>query len=110
VGAAGDEQERIARNEAAFRRVNESLEAERPPADPGRALPFVCECAKLGCTAPVELTAAEYEELRGHPRRFIVADGHVAPGEIVVARHGDHLIVEKAGEAGAIAAELDPRG
>src|SRR5947199_17611 len=51
--------ERVARNQAAFRTVNEGIAAGRE--DSGRPQPFVCECAIVGCTELIMLTADEYE-------------------------------------------------
>jgi hypothetical protein len=101
--------ERIARNEAIFRDVNEALKRGRWPGDQG-AIPFRCECARLGCSTLIDLTSSEYEHIRAHPKWFVVATGHEAPeGEAVVETHGAHLVVEKLGEAGVVAEATDPR-
>lgn len=72
---------------------------------------FVCECADIGCVERIELTLERYEAVRRDPRQFIVKPGHeLADEERVVERHDDdYLIVEKIGEAGERAADLDPR-
>jgi hypothetical protein len=99
-------EERAGFNEAAFREVNEHIEAS-PAA--GR-LTFRCECARLGCTDLLELGRAEYEAVRAHPRRFLVAVGHELPAvEEVVERHDDYLVVEKHGASGGVAERADPR-
>ena len=102
------DQVRIARNESRRRDVNEAIDAGRH----ARSGPvgFVCECGQLGCTTVVELPLTAYEAVRAHPRRFLVADGHEQPeAEVVVARHDGYLVVQKRGDAGAIAAAEDPR-
>lgn len=77
------------------------------PAEPVR---FRCECARLGCNLLIELTMAEYEEVRSHPRRFMLISGHEVPKlERVVERHAGHVRVEKLDEAGEVAEEADPR-
>src|SRR4051812_23949734 len=102
---------RLAKNEAFFRDLNESIRGavDRYGSD-GHVYEFICECSNPGCTERVSLTTHEYERVRADPTRFVIAPGHdVAAIEIVVAASGDHEIVEKAGLAGQVAAELDPR-
>jgi hypothetical protein len=102
---------RIAANESAFRDVNEAIESGRWPRESGARVPFRCECGTLGCNLMVEMTVAEYEEIRGHGRRFLVLPDHVIPeAEVVIADRGGYFVVEKRGEAGRLAEETDPRG
>lgn len=99
--------ERIAHNETVARSVNEAIEAGRVTRDgPGG---FVCECGQLGCNAVVEMTLAEYETVRAHPRRFVLVAGHESRVEAVVADRGDYALVDKQGVAGRIAEATDPR-
>ena len=46
------------------------------PGDEDTPVGFRCECARLGCNQLIELTVREYEEVRSHPRRFVVVPGH----------------------------------
>lgn len=97
-------------NEAVFREINEAIERGQWPGDVADQVSFRCECARLGCTQIIELTLAEYERVRAHPRRFVVAVGHEQLEiESVVDRLGDHLVVEKRGQAAEVAEEMDPR-
>ena len=58
----------------------------------------------------MRLTLEEYERVRAAGNRFVVAPGHIAPEiEHVVTARADHVLIEKTGEAGRVAAELDPR-
>ena len=100
--------QRVAMNEATFRRVNEGLEAGQ---DPEGMLAFFCECGRLGCNRLMELTRPEYETVRASPRRFAVLDGHELPDvEHVVARTDRYLLVEKDGDPEAdIVERTDPR-
>jgi predicted ThiF/HesA family dinucleotide-utilizing enzyme len=100
--------QRIAMNEATFRKVNEGMEAGQEPTG---LLTFVCECGRLGCNKLLQLTRAEYEAVRGNPRRFAILDGHeILEAEKVVERHDRYLVVEKAGGAEAeIVEHTDPR-
>ncbi len=104
-----DVPEQIADNEAVFRDVNEAIEAGRWPGEE-QAIAFRCECGQLGCSQLIELTAGEYERVRAHPRRFIVAPGHqMRDAEKVVEHHDHYSIVEKRAEAGRVAEDEDPR-
>ena len=101
--------ERIARNEVAYRDVNEAIRAGRA-ADASRPRAFVCECGQLGCNELVELTVAEYEAVRAEPRRFFMVDGHEIPDvESVVERHERFIVAAKDEEEASIAEETDPR-
>jgi predicted ThiF/HesA family dinucleotide-utilizing enzyme len=102
------DKQRVALNEATFRKVNEGMEVGQ---DPGGLLTFICECGRLGCNRLIELTRAEYETVRANPRRFAVLSGHeIEEVEKVVERHDRYLVVEKAGDAEAEVVEhTDPR-
>ena len=104
-------QERLARNEAFFRDVNERIsEVANALGDGQDTYEFLCECSDPTCTQRIELTRAEYEHVRAEGTRFVLAPGHAANEvELVVEREDDHIIVEKDGRAGEVATELDPR-
>jgi hypothetical protein len=106
-----ESQERLARNEAFFRQVNERINDVADGFQGEDGYDFFCECADPQCTARITLTAADYEWVRAKPTRFVLARGHTAPEiEQVVEREGDHVVVEKLGVAARIATQLDPRG
>jgi predicted ThiF/HesA family dinucleotide-utilizing enzyme len=100
--------QRVAMNEASFRKVNEGMEAGQ---DPSGLLVFVCECGRLGCNKLIQLTRAEYEGIRANPRRFAILDGHeILEAEAIVERHDRYLVVEKSGDPEAeIVEHTDPR-
>lgn len=103
--------ERLTRNEDFFRNVNERIRevAVSHGAD-DHVYEFICECSDPTCTERVELTSVEYERVRTDGRRFVIAPGHeLSRIERVVDEGGEHVVVEKVGEAGEIAEELDPR-
>ncbi|HEY3922263.1 MAG TPA: hypothetical protein VGL76_09130 [Gaiellaceae bacterium] len=103
-------QERLAKNEAFFREVNERINDVAEGMLGEQAYTFICECSDPKCTERISLTRVEYEEVRAKPARFVIARGHTAPEiEHVVEHEGDHVVVEKLGLAGRIAARLDPR-
>jgi predicted ThiF/HesA family dinucleotide-utilizing enzyme len=103
-----ESKQRVAMNEATFRKVNEGMEAGQ---DPSGLLTFVCECGRLGCNKLIQLTRAEYEGIRQNPRRFAILDGHEIPEvEAIVERHDRYVVVEKAGDPEAeIVEHTDPR-
>ncbi len=105
-----EDQRRIARNEAVFRDVNEAISSGRWPGDEDAPIAFRCECGRLGCSQMIELTAPDYERIRGNPRRFLVALEHDIPeAETVVETHARYGVVEKRDEAARVAEETDPR-
>lgn len=104
-------EERLVRNEAFFRDVNERIRgvAGRQGADE-HAYEFLCECADPACVERVTLSLREYEAVRADATRFVLAEGHDdGTIERVVASASDHVVVEKVGVAGAVAQALDPR-
>jgi hypothetical protein len=104
-------QERLARNEALFREVNERVRevAEIHGAD-DHVYEFLCECSNADCTFQVRATLAEYEAVRAHASRFLIAPSHSLPEiETVVERHDGWWVVEKHGEPAELVEDLDPR-
>ena len=93
--------ERVGRNQALFREVNERLKELNRRLE--RLEPigsFLCECGDASCSEQIELTASEYAELRDYPLRFAVAPGHVFGAyEHVVFANDRYTIVEKYGIA-----------
>ena len=102
--------ERIARNEATFRRINEDIERGRDAEDDATLIGFVCECGSADCARLIELTSAEYEAVRSDPCRFAIVHGHeITAVEAVVERHDRYAVVRKLESTGDIAKETDPR-
>jgi hypothetical protein len=106
-------QQRVAKNEALFRRVNERIEEinEALARNSDSESDFLCECGNDDCTSPVSATLSEYEEVRSNARHFLIAHGHdVIDVERVVRETDRYAVVEKfSGEARRIAVETDPR-
>ena len=100
-----------ARLRGLFRYVNEQIaELGEPFAVEGRRS-FLCECGNPECTQAIELTEAEYEDLRARGRRFAVALNHENPEvEIVLSENGRFAVTETlVGGSSRIAEETDPR-
>ena len=105
------QEERIARNEALFREVNERIAESAQRFESHRA-EFVCECADQDCTERVEATLDEYERVRADGTRFLLRPGHVDARveRVVEQRSGRFTIVEKFNTAIArMVRKLDPR-
>ena len=104
-------QQRVAKNEALFRRVNERIEEINEALAGDSESDFLCECGDDDCTSPVSLTLSEYEEVRRDPTHFLIAHGHeVVDVEKVIRETDRYAVVKKfAGEAERIAVETDPR-
>jgi len=103
--------ERIARNESAFRDLNERLEesVQRRSSKDDRG-GFVCECGDEDCEEIVRLTIAEYEEIRDDSRLFFVVPRHeMEEAEDVVRRGDGYFVVRKHVDVAAIAERADPR-
>ena len=106
-----ESQRRLGANEAALREVNEAIERGQWPGEEQARVGFRCECAQLGCNRLIEISIREYERVRRHPRRFVVASGHELPAEQTIIEPGDGwVVVEKRDQAGAVAEASDPRG
>jgi hypothetical protein len=107
------EQERLARNESLFREVNERINgiaAEFSRFAGAEEYEYVCECSDPDCVERISLTGEEYEQIRADGTRFVLAPGHVRQQiERVVQETDDHVVVEKHGVAGDVAADSDPR-
>jgi hypothetical protein len=103
--------ERIARNEALFREVNERIRDVNEHMSPAAETDFLCECGDQACTHPISLTLADYERVRSEPTHFAVKPGHVAPDvERVVVEEPGFTVVEKVDpEAASVAVREDPR-
>ena len=90
---------RVIRNETLFREVNIHIAdlngGSLSLAEDG-LLSLVCECAYTGCTEPIAVDAATFEQVRENSRRFLVAPGHEdLDVESVVERRAGYLVVEK---------------
>ena len=104
--------ERVARNDALFREANEVIRATAERSGMEGLLPALCECADPACTELIQVTPREYEAARSNPTWFINVRGHHVNAhgwERVLSENSRFALVEKLGEAGEIAAQLDPR-
>ena len=105
-------EERLARNEALFREVNERVRAiAAVHGDDDHIYEFYCECSNVDCTFQLRATLAEYESVRAEGNRFLIAPSHSLPEiEIVIEKRDAWWMVEKVGEPAQLVEDLDPRG
>jgi hypothetical protein len=105
-------EERIAKNDAIFRRANERISVAAETFGVDMPVPFVCECSAPECSEIVRLRLEDYEEIRADSRHFFHIPGHRdADGTagVVVAERDGYVMVEKTGRAAEIAEALDER-
>jgi hypothetical protein len=87
-----------------YREVNERIEGLGENFNLDGRLALLCECGNSKCVARLELSNGEYAAVRQFPTRFAVAPGHeLAEIERVVERQPGYFVVEKFGQAGALA-------
>ena len=104
--------ERVAKNDATFRRANDRIRAAAEEHDISEGIPFVCECANPECRELLRMRLDEYHEVRSDPRTFLNVPGHhvFALGHArVIAERDGYVIAEKIGIAGEIV-ESEYRG
>jgi hypothetical protein len=108
--------DRLAKNEALFRSVNERVHelSERLSLvgllDGPSMEEYLCECVDIECMERVRITTKEYERVRSDSFWFLVALGHVAPEiERVVEENERFAVVEKGPGERDIVVATDPR-
>jgi hypothetical protein len=108
----GEREERLVRNEALFRSVNETIRrtVEFTVGEPPDAFEIFCECGRGDCMQKLTVSATDYEAVRRVPTRFLIVTGHEIPEiEHVVISPGGYVIVEKSEPEAVIARGTDPR-
>lgn len=111
-----ERKDRLAKNEALFRSVNERVKviADELPLEElvgGEATEaYLCECTDPGCMESIRLTRAEYERVRQSPVTFVVRPGHGVPTvERVVDETDRYWIIEKLAHEQELVRATDPR-
>lgn len=105
-----DRRQRLAKNEALFRDVNERVEEIATEHTAPEVIEFLCECVDLECLARVELSVEAYERVRADSAQFVVTPGHELPEvEDVVDRQPGYVVVRKHPDTQAAVEERDSR-
>jgi len=105
-----ERQERIARNEATSREINENIEEGQPRSEQAY-FRIVCECGQRDCSRLIAISTPEYEAVRSEPTHFAVVKGHEEPEveSVVMEAHRFFVVRKREGVAADIAEEEDPR-
>jgi len=105
-----ERQQRLARNEAHFREVNERIESVAHQLGGSFPYEFLCECANADCTFRIRIPLAAYESIRADGKQFVVLPLHYTPEvEELVLEEEAYWVVRKTGDAGEYVEQLDPR-
>jgi hypothetical protein len=81
--------------EEVFRNANERVaETARqlrllPP------IPFLCECSDRRCFAHIQLSLAEYDEVRSHRQTYLIVPGHEVSNAFLIEQDDRFALVEK---------------
>jgi 5-bromo-4-chloroindolyl phosphate hydrolysis protein len=104
-------EERVARNEATSRQINEGLEEAHQGTPPTEYVRMVCECGRNECDRVLAITLSEYQQIRREPIRFAVARDHVASDVEEVVEETDRfaVVLKREGTPADVASETEPR-
>jgi hypothetical protein len=104
-------EERVAKNEAVAREINEKIEQAHESLSPSSFMHIVCECGYEKCDVFIAVTMDEYERVRNDPRQFCVAGKHVMEDveETVLVGERFSIVSKRAGVPAEVAIQTDPR-
>ena len=110
--ALGFRDERIAKNEAVVRQINEEIEQAREYRHHSSFTHIVCECGYDRCDEIIALTKEEYEGIRNDPRQFCVVQEHVIQDVESIVEEDDRFVIvaKREGTPAEVAIRTDPRG
>jgi hypothetical protein len=105
-------EERMALNEAASREINEEIEQAHQDDPAGRRMRIGCECALKFCDEVIEITMAEYQDVRSDPRQFAIVPEHLIGDieRIVFENDRFAVVAKREGAPADVVTETDPRG
>jgi hypothetical protein len=108
----GFREERIAKNEAVVREINELIQPAHESASRSSFMHIVCECGYEECDSVIALTGDEYERIRNDPRQFCVIEGHVIEDIEAIVEENDRfaIVAKREGTPAEVAIRTDPRG
>ena len=108
----GFREERIAKNEAVVREINEQIDQSRDSLPDSSFKHIVCECGYERCDEIIAVMKDEYERTRSDPRRFCVVQEHVIPEVEAIVEENDRfiLVAKRKGTPAEVAIRTDPRG
>lgn len=83
--------------------------AEASRARGAASVQVLCECGLPGCANKFEVDVERYDDVRRFATHFLIAAGHDADEERVVASDAAFAVVEKFGRSGLAAVRFDRR-
>ena len=104
-------EDRVARNEATSREINERIEQGHQGTAPADHVRMVCECGLEDCDRLVAISIAEYEQVRSDPRQFAVVRDHMTEEleRVVFETERFVVVAKREGTPASVATEEDPR-
>jgi hypothetical protein len=108
----GLREERVAKNEAVSREINEQIEQANDSRPPNSFLHIVCECGYDTCDLFIGVLKDEYERVRDDPRQFIVRGEHVILDVELIVEQRDRftIVAKRQGTPSQVATRTDPGG
>ena len=105
-------EERMAKNEAVVREINEVIQQAHESAPDISFMHIVCECGYEKCDSVIALTKDEYERIRNDPRRFCVLQEHVIQDVEAIVEENDRfaIVAKQQGTPAEVAIRTNPRG
>lgn len=105
-------EERIAKNEAIVRQINEVIDQTHESLPDSSFMHIVCECGYERCDEIIAVMKDEYERTRSDPRQFCVVQEHVIPDVEAIVEENDRfiLVAKREGTPAEVATRTDPRG
>jgi hypothetical protein len=89
-------EDRLLANQETFRAANRGM-MEVANVGSQVPVPFLCECADLGCLGRVEASLPECEEAHRGADRYFILPGHLrVEGEEILSENGRYEVVSKA--------------
>lgn len=107
----GSREERMALNEAASREINEEIEQAHQEDPPARRMDIACECALKTCDRVLEITMAEYQDVRSDARQFAIVPEHLIGDIERIVYENDRfaVVAKRQGTPADVVIERDPR-
>jgi hypothetical protein len=103
--------ERVAKNEASHRELNEAIEVSYESRPEDAYMDVVCECGQGDCAVFLKVTRDEYEGVRADSRHFLILRDHRnAEIDVLVSDFDRFMVVaEREGEPAQVSEQTDPR-
>ena len=104
-------EERLAKNEATSRQINEGIEDAHAGTSSTRQIRMVCECGMDPCERLMAITLSEYEQVRGEPTQFVIVRDHLIDDIERLVYETDRFVVvaKREGTPAEVAVAEDPR-